>query len=228
MLAIAVSSCAGPTDNAHIQPAATPPTASTTDAPATPSMSMPAATIAVNSSAVQVSLAKCFNQQGIYPDGAQFSSGIDGDGYACSSNLLGTAQTCGGVPFQLGSAINSSNVITCQGQSIPLPAGNFSKLQMLAIAVNGAQSDQVFNLTYADGSKQSFAQSFSDWAQPDSNTGESQAITMEYRDQSDGSKDENSYYIFGYAFSLNQTNAVQSLKLPDDDNLKIFAVTLVP
>jgi hypothetical protein len=208
LVAVAVSSCADSGTN------------TTSATPAT----MPPA----GASPTQVSLANCFNQQGIYPDGAQFSGGIDGDGFACSSNLLGTVQTWGGVPFQLGSAINSSNVIVCRGQNIPLPAGNFSKLQMLAIAVNGAQADQSFNLAYADNSSQSITQSFSDWAQPDSNTGESQAITMEYRQQSDGSKDENSYYIFGYTFALNATNTVQSLKLPDNDNVKIFAVTLVP
>jgi hypothetical protein len=208
LMAVAVSSCA---DSG---------TTATTAAPAT----MPSA----GASPVQVSLARSFNLQGIYPDGAQFTGGIDGDGFTCSSNLLTTTQTSGGVSYQLGSAINGSNVVSCHAQSIPLPAGNFSKVQMLAIAVNGAQSDQTLSVAYADNSNQSFTQSFSDWAQPDSNTGESQAITMDYRDQSDGTKDENTYYIFSYTFALNATKAVQSLKLPDNDNIKIFAVTLVP
>lgn len=206
LLAIAVSSCA----NSDIPSTAAPPTTVGTMPPA------------------PVSLAPYFNGQGIYPDGVSFSGGIDGDGFACSSNLLGAVQTWNGVPFQFGSAINGSNVITCAGQTIALPPGHFSKLQMLAIAVNGAQADQPFTVTCADNSTHTFSQSLSDWAQPDSNTGESQAITMDYREQSDGSKDENTYYIYGYSFDLNPTNAVQSLKLPDNDNVKIFSLTLVP
>jgi hypothetical protein len=224
LLAIAVSSCAHPTGNGNVQPAVASATASVA-APATTSTPTPAATVA---GAVQVSLTTYFNDQGIYPDGAQFSGGIDKDGFGCSSNVLGTIQTWGGVSFQLGSAINSSNVITCQGQTVALPPGNFSKLEMLAIAVNGAQADQAFNVTYTDNSNQSFTQSLSDWAQPDSNTGESQAVAMDYRDQADGSKDENTYNIYGYSFDLKSTKTVQSLKLPDNDNIKVFALTLVP
>jgi hypothetical protein len=231
LVAIAVSSCAHSSDSSQVQPAA--PTASTTDTPATasimaPSAASPATTAAANSSTVQVSLANDFNNQGIYPDGVQFSGGLDGDGFACSSNLLGTAQTWSGVPFQLGSAINGSNVIACAGQTISLPAGNFSKLKMLATGVNGSQDSQVLTVTYADNSSQMINQTFSDWVQYDNNTSESQVIAMDYRDQSDGSKDENAYNVYGYSYDLNPAKGVQSLKLPDNNNIKIFAITLVP
>lgn len=215
LVAVAVSSCTPSASENPLGAPTVPPAATTTP---------------VNSPPVPVSLTSYFNNQGIYPDGASFSSGggIDGDGFACSSNFLGTVQTCNGVPFQLGSAINSSNVIACAGQTIALPPGNFSKLQMLAIAVNGAQADQPFTVTYADNSTHAFTQSLSDWAQPDSNGGESQAVTMDYRDQFDGTKDENAYYLYSYSFDLSPTNGVQSLKLPDNDNVKVFALTLVP
>src|SRR5580698_9083368 len=103
MLAIAVSSCANsgthPADDAAPAPA-------------------PIAASKSNLPPVPVSLVQYFNQQGIYPDGAQFSGGVDGDGFACSSNLL-AAQTWHGVPFQINS-MGGSNVITCQGQTIAL------------------------------------------------------------------------------------------------------------
>ena len=240
LLALAVSSCAS--HNAACctaQPATTTATAPPTVSAAAPApastmtpppvaAAAPAATVAVNTSAVQVSLASDFNDQGIYLDGAQFSGGIDRDGYACSSNLLGAALSWSGVPFQLGSAINGSNIVTCAGQTISLPAGNFSKLKMLAIAVNGPQDSQNFTVTYADNSSQTNTQTFSDWVQSDSNTGESPVTTMEYRDQSDGTKDQNPYNIYGYSFDLNPAKGVQSLMLPDNNNLKVFALTLVP
>lgn len=183
---------------------------------------------AAGSSAMPVSLEQYFNDRGIYADGAQFTDGIDKDGYACSSNLL-AVQKWTGVPFTLNSVQGVSNVVTCAGQKIALAQpGHFSKLDMLALAVNGAQADQVFTVTYADNSTQDFKQSLSDWAQPDDNSGEAKAVTMEYRDQSDGSRDENTYYIFRYSFDLNATNGLQSLKLPVNENVKVFALTLVP
>lgn len=229
LLAIAVCSCASHkaaccTAKPATATAATPPVAAPS-MPATTSAVAPATTV---TGAVPVSLANDFNDQGIYPDGAQFSSGIDRDGYGCSSNLLGSVQIWSGVPFQLGSAINGSNVITCAGQTISLPAGNFSKLKMLAIAVNGPQESQIFTVNYADNSTQTFNQTLSDWVQYDNNTGEAQVLSMDYRDQSDGTKDQNPYNIYGYSFDLNPAKNVQSLKLPDNRDVKVFAMTLVP
>lgn len=212
MLAVALSSCAG-SDSQPAPSTAAAPTASAAKVPCAP-----------------VSLSQYYNAQGIYPDGAQFSAsgGADGDGFACSSNLLSTVQW-NGAPFQLGTEIAGPNVVTCHGQTISIAQpGHFSKLAMLGIAVNGAQADQNFTVTYTDNSTQSYTQSLSDWAQPDDNQGELQAVFMDYRDQSDGTKDESSYYLYSYSFKLDPAKTVQSLKLPDNDNVKVFALTLVP
>jgi hypothetical protein len=214
VLVITVSSCAN--SGSHPASAAAPAASTANSAP------RPAAVPAAPP--VPVSLTQSFNDQGIYPDGAQFSGGIDRDGFGCSSNLL-AVQTWNGVSFQPG----GSNVITCQGQTIALTQpGHFSKLKVLALAVNGAQENQNFIVTRADGSNQAFTQSLSDWAQPDSYPGESTALTMEYRNQADGSKDENAFYIYTYSFDLDSTKTLQSLKLPDNNNVKVFAVALVP
>jgi hypothetical protein len=179
--------------------------------------------------ATPVSLAKIFNVVGIVPDNAQFTDSLDGDGYDCSSNVLHDSCSWKGVPFQLGSAIKGANVVTCNGQTIPLPAGKFSKLEMLATGVNGAQASQNFVITYSDPSlDQTNTQSVSDWYQPDGNTGEAQVIDMDYRDQSDGSRDDEPFYIYGYSFDLKSGGTATGLVLPSNNNLKVFAVTLVP
>ncbi len=177
--------------------------------------------------AVPVPLGPYFNNAGIYPDSVEFSGGIDDSGWACSSNLLGSAQEWNGVKFILGSAL-ASNTIACAGQTITLPAGNFSSLRLLATGVNGDQSAQNFILSCADATARTITQNISDWFTPENFSGEAQAITMAYRNQSDGTKDERSFYIYGYTFNLDKTKAVTSLKLPDDVNLKIFAITLGP
>jgi hypothetical protein len=176
-----------------------------------------------------VSLASAFNVVGIVPDNSQFNDSLDGDGFDCSSNLLQTSFSWKGVPFDLGTANKGANVVSCSGQSIALPAGKFSKLEMLATGVNGAQGSQNFVATYADTSlNQTNAQNVSDWYQSDGNTGEAQAIDMDYRDQSDGTRDDEPFYIYGYIFNLNPAGAATSLVLPANGNVKVFAVTLVP
>lgn len=177
---------------------------------------------------VQVSLAAFFDHTGISADGAEFSGGLDGSGSACSSNLLGTAQVWNGVRFVLGTA-GASNAVTCAGQTIPLPAGKFSALKILATAVNGDQEAQTFTVAVAgDQAGLTITQSISDWFTPENYPGETQAVTMAYRNQSDGTKDERTFCLYGYTLSLGKTNAVKSLKLPDNSSVKVFAVTLVP
>lgn len=183
---------------------------------------------AASSPAVPVLLTPFFNNAGIYLDGVEFSGGLDDGGWACSSNLLGSAVVWNNVPFNLGSK-NASNVVTCAGQTIMLPPGNFSSLKLLAAGVNGDQAAQSFAVTYTDSSaSQTVTQDISDWFTPENYSGEAQAITMSYRNQSDGTKDERTFYIYGYTFSLNKTNSVKSFKLPDNADVKVFAVTLVP
>lgn len=181
-----------------------------------------------NSTSVPVSLASFFNNVGICLDGVEFTGGLDDDGAACSSNLLGSALTWEDVPFELGSK-SASNVVTCAGQTIDLPSGSFSSLKILATGVNGDQASQNFAVAYAGADAlQTVTQNVSDWFTPENYDGEKQALTMSYRNQSDGTKDERPFYIYGYTIRLNKTSAVKSLKLPDNTNLKIFAVTLVP
>ena len=48
---------------------------------------------------------------------------------------------------------------------------------------------------------------------------------MAYRDLSNGTKDNRTFYVYGYSFSLNATT-VSSITLPNDANVKLLSVTL--
>ena len=175
-----------------------------------------------------VNLGGSFNLDGIVNDGSTFTltTGIiDGGVAALSANLLGTSQTWNGTPFTIGAA-GSSNVVSATGQTISLPAGQYASLQFLALAVNGNQANQTFTVNYADGTTQTFTQSLSDWFSPQNYTGESKAVTMAYRDLSNGTKDNRTFYVYGYSFSLNATKTVSSITLPNDANVKLLSVTL--
>lgn len=230
--AICITSCSMKGSSSQPATATTAPAAESGPAPKPAAVQSGEAGMASTPStagAVAVSLVSYFDVNGIVPDNAQFSEGLDGGGFACSSNILHDSFVWKGVPFQLGTSNPGSNVVSCTGQSIPLPGGKFSKLEMLATGVNGAQESQTFMITYSDSSlNQTNTQSVSDWYQPDGYSGETQAINMDYRDQSDGTRDDEPFYIYGYTFNLNPAGTATSLVLPSDNNVKVFAITLVP
>jgi len=176
--------------------------------------------------AVAVNLASLYNRPGIWTDGRSFSGGLDGGGYAYSANLLGTAPTWNGIVFKLGPT-NANDAVNCAGQTLPLPAGNHTTIQILGTGVEGSQANQTFTVTYADGSTATFTQSFSDWANPQNYSGESQVLSMPYRNNGGGSPDlDTAVTLYGYTFTLNQTNRAVSLKLPNNADVVVLAVAL--
>jgi hypothetical protein len=174
--------------------------------------------------AAPVSLAQSYNRIGIYADGQTFSGGIDLQGFAYSANLLGQYLWWNGLAFNVA-APSVLDVVSCAGQTINLPAGSFNTLQILASAVNGPQTEQIFTVTYTDNSSVTFTQSFSDWAGAEPFPGESTALTMPYRDLS-GSSQALNVTVDGYSFTLDQTKTVQSIELPLNSDLIILSMML--
>lgn len=184
---------------------------------------------AVPKSPQWVNLASVFNATGIYIDGMTFTKtgGIDALGDAYSGDLLGLNQTWTNNTFQVGTP-NSNNVVKSAANVIGLPSGQFSTLKMLASAVNGAQTSQVFTVTYSDNSTASFTQSLSDWHTSAAYSGESIVKAMSYRDLYTGSTNTATFNLYGYAFALNNAKIVKSITLPSNANVVVAALTLVP
>jgi hypothetical protein len=169
-----------------------------------------------------------YNQtDGIVSDGTTFSGGLDGVGNAYSANLLGSTISWNGVSFTFGPA-NGADVVTGAGQTITLTATQASSLNLLATAVNGAQTSQQFIVNYNDGTSATFTQSLSDWFVPGQYSGESIAKSMAYRDTSSGSKDNRTFNLYGYAFATEKSKTVQSITLPNNTHLKVLAIALLP
>jgi hypothetical protein len=167
-----------------------------------------------------------YNRAGIYSDGTKFTTGgLDNDGNALSANLLDLTQTWRDTLFDFGPA-DVTNVVTANGQTIPLPQGQYSSLNMLATCVNGSQASHSFTVTYTNGTTSSFTQSMSDWANPQKFSGETAVVAMGYRDSSGGSKVAPPVDVYGYTFALNPNNVVQSIKLPNNSSVQVLAITL--
>ena len=171
-------------------------------------------------------LSSFFNSAAIYTDGTTFSGGADGGGRAYSARLLGSTLSWNGCVFTLGPA-NANDVIRCANQTITLPSGNFSSLQLLATAVDGAQSGRQFTVTYTDGSTSVFTQSLSDWTSPQNFPGETVVAATAYRNTGSGTADTvTRAFIYGYSFSLNNNKTVRSINVPNDSDVLVFAMTL--
>ena len=163
---------------------------------------------------------------GFYKDGSPFraNGGFDDGGAAYPSSGLGRTPVVGGVRFTLG-PVGLSNVVASRGQTVRL-SGKHGSLWLLGAAVEGGQRDGKILVTYDDGSTATFTQSFSDWASPESFSGEVEAIRMPFRVMSDGKRDENPFYVYAYGFPLDRTKGVRSVTLPNEPNVRVLAMSL--
>lgn len=173
-----------------------------------------------------------FNTTGIYTDGTIFdgNGGLDGGGAAYSANLLddglsGEHIMVDGIRFILGGA-NAPNAYYGTGAKLALPPGNYSELTMVGTGVQGDQTDQTAVVTYSDGTKSTFTQSFSDWSSFTGYTNESLVTKTSYRDYNDGSKNTQNFNVYRYSFAINPLKRVTSVTMPDNRNVVILALTL--
>lgn len=176
---------------------------------------------------VPVNLSSAYNVTGIYTDGTKFApaNSMDGGGYSLSAQALGSDPVGADVVFKLGPA-NAPDAVA--GKTIDLPHGRFSSLKLLALGVEGTQTDQAFTVNYADGTSSSFVQSLSDWSGGGHLHGESIAVRTPYRLVADGSKDGNPFNVFAYSFALDGRKEVRSVTLPSNRDVVVLAATLVP
>lgn len=183
-------------------------------------------TVTAGSSA-PVDLASVFNTMGIFQDGTALpgTGGVDGEGNGYSAGLLGSGPVWKGVQFRLGPP-NAPDLVSCRGQVVSLPSGAYASLWLLGTAVEGGQKAQTLTVTYTDGTSDSLVQSFSDWYQPSRFPGESRAFPMPYRLTPSGSKDARTFYVYSYGFRLDPTRSVRSVALPNNEYVKLLAMTL--
>jgi hypothetical protein len=166
-----------------------------------------------------------YNVNGIYTDGTTFNTGgLDNDGNAYSANALGASATWNGTTFTFGAA---NALDAWANTTITLPSGQFNTLTILAAAVNNPGTvAETFTINYTDGTTTTLGQAVSDWFVPQGFTGESVAKSMAYRNQSNGTKDNRTFDLFGYSFAINPNKTVKSLTLPATRNVVVLAAAL--
>ena len=186
------------------------------------------AAVGGNGTGTQVDLSSEFNLYGIYSDGTSYATGgIDGAGYSYSANLLGTSRVLSKTLFDFGPA-DQLSAVGCNGQVIALPQGQYSGLMLVGTGVQGNQTSQTLTVNYTDGSHSQFVQSFSDWFTPQKYPGESECVAMAYRNTSNGTRDRRTFNLYAYRFTLDPTEIVRDISLPNNPDVVVLAATLSP
>ena len=171
---------------------------------------------------VQPIAALPYNVNAIYTNGTSFSTGgADGQGNALSATVMGATITWNGTTFTYGpsNALDAFNNV-----SIPLTAGSFSSLNMLAFAVNGSQPSQTFTIHYTNGTTSTVTQSISDWGASQGYSGETKVVTLPYTNTSTGGENTGGGFVYGYTLPVTSSLTVSSVTIPANSHVIVLAV----
>ena len=165
---------------------------------------------------------------GIVTDGTPFTGGgFDGDGNAYSWEALGSSPTLAwnGVTFDLGSP-NLPNSVLTNGQTIPVPQGDYTTLNLAGAAANGSQTNQPITLTFTDNSTVVWTQSFSDWCSPQNYGHEAIISTQSYRDTASGGTNQTTNHVYGYSYTIPAGKTLASIAMPVNQNIRLLDIQM--
>lgn len=146
--------------------------------------------------------------------------------YAAETLPAAGPQVLAGTPFDFPSSADGvKNAVTAHGQTLALPGLRADRARLLG-AASGGSADAVATVTYTDGTTADVPLGFSDWAAGSPQSGEDVAVAAAYRYKAGVGRDGPAVKIFARTLPLDPTRTVSSLTLPDQAQLKLFAVTL--
>lgn len=114
--------------------------------------------------------------------------------------------------------------VTCQGQTIPLPAMTVSRVHILG-AGTGAGISGSFVANFADGHTQAIPLEMSSWLEPPSHSETVGFVTPYLRNLREDNARQRGY-LHHYVITLAQPGELTSLVLPYNEEMKVFAITL--
>jgi len=180
-------------------------------------------------------------------DGSKSVGGFDAQGRALPTEMLSGEIAYSGFHFQLASAeTGKPNALVAHGQSIALPSGNFNRLYLLAASADGDQrasfrvGEQRTELTIQDWSGRIGQWDDRTWSKPPDGDsyGDYTGLTpgfikraplawfASHRHTAEGANEAYAYsYLFAYSIDL--PAGTKTIVLPDNDKIRILAMTVV-
>ena len=179
--------------------------------------------------------------------GTKSNRGFDREGDSLPTEMLPANLIYNGVKFQLGPASNgSSNALVAKGQTLDIPAGHFNRLYLIAASADGDQ-----NATFMIGNKKAelniqnwrgFIGQWDDreWSSKDTSHDDygemlglkpgyiKRANLAWYSDHYHNPQGENVPYRYSYlfAYAIDLSPGAKTLTLPDNDSIRIFAISV--
>ena len=174
-----------------------------------------------------VDLRAQFNQDGVGTQSNPADGNFDGVGWNLAAELMppaGEVVKMAGVEWLMPEYTDGlPNNVQARGQLISMPKGVYSGLYILATATGGGQASKL-TVNYADGSTQTVDFRVSDWC-GDPGFGEEIAWEMAHRYDRNGPTGPRTR-LFRVWWKLDAAKQVDSITLPDNPKIHIFAVTL--
>ena len=182
------------------------------------------ASVALNP--VAVPFTPYFRDEAFYPDGNPYEiAGFNGDneGNSYSASQLGSTVYFDGFPFLLGPSATQDAVT---GTTLPLPAGTFSTLYLVGASNDDPQPAQPFVITYTDGSTATTLLDISSWRSPQGFADETIVAQTSHANTPAGTQIPGTVSMYGYHIPIDPTRVVQSLTLPNNNQVYLFAASL--
>ncbi len=180
-------------------------------------------------------------------DGEKSSIGMDGKGNSYPAEMLPSQVLFNNVKFELPKAkTGTPNAIIAKGQSIPLPAGRYNRVYLLASAAGGDQK-----ATFIVGTKQTeltiedwsgFIGQWDDrqWSSKDTSHddyGDMIGLKPGYIKRADLAWYDNRHhdaaghnvtysYSYLFAYSLDLPDNATTLRLPKNNKIRVFAISV--
>ena len=187
----------------------------------------------------QKSVAIPFNEDAISFDSKR-EDGNMANGLTLPAELIPSEVVSEDINFKMGSTTDGAkNIVAAKGQKIALPVGNFNKLYILAAATKDTQGSLIVG-------KQTIQLGVQDWTGfigqhygrilDEKNTKVNQIINAFskrdniawYASHCHSPKANEAYqYSYLYKYEIDLPKGAKSVTLPKNDNIKIFAITVV-
>ncbi|WP_206785106.1 GH92 family glycosyl hydrolase [Amycolatopsis sp. MtRt-6] len=171
-----------------------------------------------------VDLTRDRNHDGTATVASSSEGNFDGGGWSYDAALLPPAGPVAwdGVTYAAPDPSGTSlNFVEARGQSLLLPAGRYSALKLAGASHNGPVSTTV-TAHYTDGTSADLALTFGDWA----GSGSPVVLEMPHRIKAGSGVDGPPVRLFGLSAGLDGGKTVQSVSLPNDPRVEIYALTL--
>jgi predicted alpha-1,2-mannosidase len=176
-----------------------------------------------------VDLSEYYNHDGTATATQTTAGNFDGVGWSFDADLLppaGPVDLAGTTYHAPDATGTANNFVEARGQSILFPAGEYAQLRVVGSAHHGSLSGDV-RITYDDGTSSTVKATMTDWASSNPEPGNTFAHRMAHRIQQNLGPVGPPVALFEARLPLTAGKRIQSISLPGDDRLEIYAITLV-